>query len=506
MDKRQISAKQRSNKAALLLYGIINTVLVLCYAIEVVKGSRTLGYYAVFFVLAFVPWLLCMLVYRRDHESERIAYIIPIGFSVFYLFVIFTTISDVAYVYAFVMAVALILLGNTRMIGVYMIIVAAGNAIQVAYMGLSGQITSDRLPTIEIRLASVVMIGIYLFVSTRVLDENNRERLEEIEREKHHAAELSGQILSASEQMTANIGTLADKMNLLESTTGQTMSAMEEVTAGTSETAESVQVQMQKTEEIQRTIGEVGQAAGMMAADIRAAREELIDSKKTIRTLIEQVDISNRANENMSEEIARLTGYTDQMQSIIDVIDNVTSQTSLLSLNASIEAARAGEAGKGFAVVAGEISSLATQTQQATEDITGLINHISEELSKVIRVIDTVIANTRQQNESAHHTADSFEAIDRKIDAVYAQTERTMQLLGELEHANTAITQGIETISAVTQEVTAHSNETLSISTENSKMTGEVGAIIGRLNEMARVLSDMTDAPAGRQTDEENEV
>lgn len=504
MGKQRVSAEQRANRAALLLYGIINAVLVLCYAIEVVKGSRSIGYYAVFLILALVPWLMGELVYRANHESERIAYIIPIGFSIFYLFIIFTTTSDVAYVYAFVMAVALIILGNTRMIGVYMIIVSAGNVIQVAHMGLSGQISAERIPNVEIRLASVVMIGIYLFVSTRVLNQNNQDRLDELEKEKHHAAELTKQVLAASEQMTTNIGTLADKMNVLESTTGQTMSAMEEVTAGTSETAESVQTQMQKTEEIQHTIGEVEKSAGMMAEDIRAAREELIDSKKTIRTLIEQVDISNRANENMSDEVARLTGYTDQMQSIIDVIDNVTSQTSLLSLNASIEAARAGEAGKGFAVVASEISSLATQTQQATEDITGLINHISEELANVIRVIDTVIANTKQQNESAHHTADSFEAIDRKIDAVYAQTEHTMNLLGELEHANTAITEGIETISAVTQEVTAHSNETLSISTENSKMTGEVGAIIGRLNEMARVLSDMSDAPAA-QTDGVNE-
>ena len=94
---------------------------------------------------------------------------------------------------------------------------------------------------------------------------------------------------------------------------------------------------------------------------------ELNDSQANIRVLIEQVKVSDHANENMAAELSKLTAYTDQMQSIVDVIDNVTSQTSLLSLNASIEAARAGEAGKGFAVVAGEISSLATQTQEATE-------------------------------------------------------------------------------------------------------------------------------------------
>lgn len=66
------------------------------------------------------------------------------------------------------------------------------------------------------------------------------------------------------------------------------------------------------------------------------------------------------------------------MHSIIELIDNITTQTSLLALNASIEAARAGEAGRGFSVVASEISNLATQTQDATVDITTLIENISK--------------------------------------------------------------------------------------------------------------------------------
>lgn len=80
--------------------------------------------------------------------------------------------------------------------------------------------------------------------------------------------------MTDSEQITTNIGTLSDKMGVLENTTGQTMSAMEEVTTGTNETAESIQVQMQKTTEIQNTIGHVGKAAGMIVSDIDAARAD----------------------------------------------------------------------------------------------------------------------------------------------------------------------------------------------------------------------------------------
>jgi methyl-accepting chemotaxis protein len=486
------SAQQRANRTALMLYGLTNVILIISYFLEVFKKSRTVGYFALFCVLAVVPWLASYLAFKKDGESVRVQYIIPVGFSIFYLFIIFTSTSPVAFVYAFVIAIALLPMANLKMIGMYMGIVCIGNLVQVIYMAVTGALASADVATVEIRLASTFLVGLFLIVSTNTLITSSAERMREVEKERQRASEMAEQILNASEQITSNIGTLSDKMGILENTTGQTVSAMEEVTMGTNETAESIQVQMQQTEEIQNTIDHVGHAAGMIATNIDGTRAEISESQKTIQELIRQVEMSNQANENMTQELSKLTEYTDQMQSIIDVIDNVTSQTSLLSLNASIEAARAGEAGRGFAVVAGEISSLATQTQQATEDITTLINNISEELTVVIRVIESVIANTKLQNEAAAHTAKSFEAISARIDEVYGHTERTTQLMGELERANAAITQGIETISAATEQVTAHSNETLSISSENSKVTEEVGVIINKLHEMANSLNAMT--------------
>ena len=493
MNEQSTMARRRANKTALILYGVMNLVLILCYLLEVVKKSRTVGYFIVFCLLAAIPWVISALIYRKAPTSEVIQYTIPGGFSIFYLFIIFTTVSPVAFVYAFIIAIALIPMANMRMNLGYMGIVVIGNIVQVALQAFSGGIASEDLPNIEIRIASSLMVGVYLYVSTKVLISNNQERLEELEEEKQRTADLMEQVLRASDQITCNIGTLSDKMGILEHTTGQTMSAMQEVSTGTNDTAASIQVQMQKTEEIQNTIGNVGAAAEAISEDIQATKVELDRSEAGIRSLIEQVRISNQSNEEMASEMVKLKQYTDQMQTIIDVIDNVTSQTSLLSLNASIEAARAGEAGKGFAVVATEISSLAVQTQQATEDITSLINNISAELAVVVRLIENVISNTKIQNEAANHTADSFCAIFEKIEEVAAQTERTMHLMTDLERANTAITRGIETISAATEEVTAHSSETLSIGEENNKVTGEVGIIINKLHEMAQELSGMTE-------------
>lgn len=94
------------------------------------------------------------------------------------------------------------------------------------------------------------------------------------------------------------------------------------------------------------------------------------------------MSVTEQTNSQVAAELTSLKEYMDKMYSIIEIINNITSETSLLSLNASIEAARAGEAGRGFAVVASEISGLATQTQEATVSIEELIRNVSEELEK----------------------------------------------------------------------------------------------------------------------------
>jgi len=144
------------------------------------------------------------------------------------------------------------------------------------------------------------------------------------------------------------------------------------------------------------------------------------------------------------------------MQSIIEIIDNITSQTSLLALNASIEAARVGEAGKGFAVVASEITNLADQTQDATVNIADLIENISSELDMVVKVINYLMDNSKLQGIAATETASSFETIASKTTDIQQQTEELSQLVGELASSNEAIVESIQTISAATEEVTAH--------------------------------------------------
>ena len=131
MNQGRISDMHRCNKMATIAYTVIVIALIAAYLIEVIKGSRTTGYYIVFCLLAVVPLIACLLTYNRDNESEHMKYILSGGFSVFYLFIIFTTTSPVAFIYALLIAVVLLCYNDMKLTVGYMISVCVGN---IAYV------------------------------------------------------------------------------------------------------------------------------------------------------------------------------------------------------------------------------------------------------------------------------------------------------------------------------------------------------------------------------------
>ena len=491
MNHQNTSDMQRANKICVICYSIMNIVLVACYLLEVIRGSRDIPYYAIFCTLALIPLFTCIFIYKKQPDSVKVPYTMAIGFIIFYLYIIFTTYSPVAYIYVFLIAILLIAYNNVKLSSYYVAVMTLGNIVQSVIGLLNGAYSADDLPNVEIRVASCILFSAFLIMSTLVVNKNNQIRLGQIEQEKEHTNDMMNQILQISEEMIQSIQIVAEKMDILSSTSEKTRFSMQEVTQGTNETVDSIQMQMEQTEEIQQTIHKVSDSSDLITNNIESAQQELEISKQNINDLIKYVSVSNEANANVSRELAELKEYTSQMQSIIDLINGITSQTSLLSLNASIEAARAGEAGRGFAVVASEISNLAEQTQKATIDITSLIANISNELSEVVNVIENMISNIQAQNEAANITARNFDAIADKTEQVASSTREMDQLVNELSSANEEIVHGIETISAVTEEVTAHSSETLAISEENNAITIEVSRIISKLQQLAEQLKQL---------------
>lgn len=172
-------------------------------------------------------------------------------------------------------------------------------------------------------------------------------------------------------------------------------------------------------------------------------------------------------------------------------ISSIADNTELLALNASIEAARAGAAGKGFAVVAGQISDLANQTQVATANITGLIGNINQELRYVSDAVDVVTRSNDANVESTDVVQSNFMGISRGTEDISRRTGELLSIIEALTDANGDIVENIQTISAITEEISAHANETFHACEENSRMVDSVRRIVDDLNDSARKMQSV---------------
>ena len=226
---------------------------------------------------------------------------------------------------------------------------------------------------------------------------------------RQHASER----MALEEERVRNIGERDARREQLEALIGAFRAA---VLTALNENAGAVESMRQATRELTASASDT-QAGGSRAAaasrevsgnvtDIAAAARQLAESFSSMAQSAEQARAAvNEASHRAQDATATIDGLSQTADAIGDVaafIDRIARQTNLLALNATIEAARAGTAGRGFAVVAGEVKSLAGQTAEATNDITGRIEEVRARMRDAVDAIGTI---TRISGDVTTHAA-----------------------------------------------------------------------------------------------------
>lgn len=483
---KELTEQGRVNKTAMTGHTIMGILLALVNFLEIFKTSKNVVYVAVLIVLALGPVVAEWICYRKDQETKAIKHLLGIGFAVYYTVALIGAGNQLVFVYVIPMFILISVFSDSKYaleLGIGATIV---NLISIVVHTMKGQ---DEGPTFYgTEIIILILTTAFSYCSSAVLQKSFLSRLGEMNQAKGQSDTMLQKILEVSDAMTKRINGMSDEVELLGSGVSDTRNAMEELTGGTTDTAEAVQNQLSQTEAIQEKVMQVTRASGSIAESMAVTAEALNAGKKNIEQLVSQVSVTEQTNSQVAAELTSLKEYMDKMYSIIEIINNITSETSLLSLNASIEAARAGEAGRGFAVVASEISGLATQTQEATVSIEELIRNVSEELEKVVTIIESMISQVEHQNVTVNETAGSFRTIEDNSGRVQSQSDALSGIVKELESANAGIMDSIQTISAISEEVAAHTNNTLTTCEKNQKSVEHLMAETENLIELTHQL------------------
>ena len=490
MKNKRLSELHRINKAVLIQYAILTVILFVAYVIEFVKGSRTLPYTLIFMFFDLVPFLFYIVNYKKNPESKNLKYILSIGFSLLYAFVLLTAAVPTTFVYIFMIFVTIIPYGDMKLCYITGGIAIAANIGSIIYGFVSGSLTTNDLAMVEIQVCAIVIGAFFVGLATNVIGKVNAQKMDAINEEKDKTEHLLTNTLDISQGISDDIEAVSSRMEMLMTAMSTTSDSMKDVTSGANETADSLQEQLSQTEEILEQIDSAKEVTETITNNVVQTEQTISVGKENIEQLLTSVNQSEAVGATVAEKMNELMENTKKMNSIVELINSITSQTSLLSLNASIEAARAGEAGRGFAVVAGEIQSLASQTSEATVSITNLINDINSSIQEVFNSTNQMMENNKTQNAAVETMATTFEDIEQCVDNIQQVSVNLENVVTELVRSNETIANGINTISSVTQEVSARASETLEDTEKNAVVVEEVTDVIFSIYAKAKQLNE----------------
>ncbi len=490
MNYKKMNETQRINAAAIMAYSLITVLLQAAYILELVKGKREIGYIVVFTILNLLPYGICIFTYVKDKATKHLKYIMSIGFAALYVYVLITAAVPVTFVYIFLMLIISIPYGEKKVCFVTGLIAILSNIASVIIGFVNGSLTTDDLALVEIQLISIFLASMFTYFATSVISKVNAQKMDEIHEEKEKTEELLERTLDVSKGISEDIAVVSERMKELEKTVVTTKDSMQDVSYGANETAQSMQEQLMQTSEIVSQVNKTKEVSRTISEDMVETEEAIATGKENIKKLLEFVEQSEEISGKVATRMKELSHNMEQLNSIVEMINFITNQTSLLSLNASIEAARAGEAGRGFTVVAGEISGLAGQTRTATVDITKLIEETTLSIEEVFRAINQLVESNNEQNQAAQKMAVNFEAIEAHTNNISEVSQALEEVVNELDKSNKGIIDGIDNVSAVTEEVSARATETLYVSENNAQAVEDITSVIVELNKKAQKLHE----------------
>ena len=205
---------------------------------------------------------------------------------------------------------------------------------------------------------------------------------------------------------------------------------------------------------------------GVVRGNVKAIGDMAADADESVRNGIEAVEnLKTKANETSEvtkgviDDIEELASETSSIGNIIETINDIASQTNLLSLNASIEAARAGEAGKGFSVVAEQIRKLAEQSAVSAGEIGDIITAVTAKTEQTATAAKQAEEIVKQQEEAVVTTLTEFNVINENVKTIASHLKEIGLQVEEMEKAKVNTLSAVDGISAVSEEAAASSAE-----------------------------------------------
>ena len=273
---------------------------------------------------------------------------------------------------------------------------------------------------------------------------------------------------AAVNEITANIQSIKGRVINQSASVSETHATMEQVVT-------NINMLNGHVENQSHNVSQVSSAIEEMVANTRSVTETLVKNTGNMHALMEASEIGRSGLSEVATDIQEIARESEGLMEINSVMENIASQTNLLSMNAAIEAAHAGDAGKGFAVVADEIRKLSESSSEQSKII-------SQVLKKITGAIDKI-------TKSTENVLNKFEAVESGIKIVSEQEENIRNAMEEQGAGSKQILEGVGNVTEITRQVRSGSHEMLEgskeVINESTNLEKATQEITSGMNEMA---------------------
>ncbi|MFQ1939260.1 methyl-accepting chemotaxis protein [Aeromonas veronii] len=298
-----------------------------------------------------------------------------------------------------------------------------------------------------------------------------------------------GKIRDTISQLSATLGDLAGESERLSRSAAGNLGSMTRQQEQTTQLATAMTEMTSTVHEVAHNTVQAAEAAS--EADNQAVTGDEVVQQSV--SMIEQLAAEIASAGDTVKEVARAS---EQIGSVLAVIQSIAEQTNLLALNAAIEAARAGEQGRGFAVVADEVRSLAGRTQHSTAEIRGTIEQLQRAVGTTVAMIEHSVSRAGESVERANQAGDALSRIKGAVNSIRDMNTQIAAASEEQSSVSDEITRNIVSVHEISQATTLVARDTAQIATHVATLVDKLGDLAGQFQDGSNVRMVLTRARA----------
>ncbi|MNS36085.1 Methyl-accepting chemotaxis protein McpC [compost metagenome] len=305
-----------------------------------------------------------------------------------------------------------------------------------------------------------------------------------------HITELVKQTNASAQEVLDTATELSQASDKTALSAKEIAIATEEIANGAGSLANEAERGNALSENISNQMHIVIEANQSMQASAREVEKSSHLGTEYLNNLMSKTNSTAEITQALSQKVDSLKNSTSSVLKVLEVMQNITKQTNILSLNATIEAARAGAAGRGFMVVADEIRQLAEQSRQSITMVAEITDQIQEEMNQTVTALAAANPLFAEQISSVKETNEIFVSVQQQMEKFLDHLGSVTDSIDALNQSQTVLSDAMGNVSAVAEESSATSEEVASLSNEQQSVGQQLVQLSNKLSNVSNGLKE----------------